>query len=281
MKQEEITYLLQNPGAITLEQTTSLKEVLKQYPYFQSARAIRLKGLKNANSLHYNKELKITAAYTTDRSILFDLITSEEFNQNQISDQIRKLEQLEKEHETASEIKKTSEEEENLSLDKALKMKIKESEQVFDPELFRRFEKKEEKEETDLQLGKPLDFAREENHSFTEWLKLSTASPVNREEKSADTDDSIARKFDLINDFIAKSPRIKPSKTTKKVNLAEENLTSPESLMTETLARVYLEQNNYKKAIQAYKILILKNPEKSGFFADQIRAIEKLQENNS
>ena len=51
--------------------------------------------------------------------------------------------------------------------------------------------------------------------------------------------------------------------------------------MTETLARVYLEQKNYKKAIQAYKILILKNPEKSGFFADQIRAIEKLQENNT
>jgi lipopolysaccharide biosynthesis regulator YciM len=46
--------------------------------------------------------------------------------------------------------------------------------------------------------------------------------------------------------------------------------------MTETLARVYLQQKNYKKAIQAYKILILKNPEKSGFFADQIRAVEKL-----
>ena len=46
--------------------------------------------------------------------------------------------------------------------------------------------------------------------------------------------------------------------------------------MTETLARVYLQQKNYKKAIKAYEILILKNPEKSGFFADQIRAIKKL-----
>ncbi len=89
------------------------------------------------------------------------------------------------------------------------------------------------------------------------------------------------RKFELIEEFISKSPRINPSKTAKKVNLAEENITAPEALMTETLARVYLEQKNYKKAIQAYKILILKNPEKSGFFADQIRAIEKLQENNS
>ena len=282
MKQEEITYLLQHPAEITQEQTTALKEVLQQYPYFQAARAIRLKGLKNANSLHYNKELKVTAAYTTDRSVLFDLITSEEFNQNQISEQIRKQEQLEKEEAKKAEQEETSGED-NLSLDKALKMKIKESEQVFDPELFMRFEKKEkETKVTDLQLGKPLDFDRQENHSFTEWLKLASATPIEREEEEPEEqDDAKARKFDLISEFIAKSPKIVPSKTTKKVNLAEENQTSPESLMTETLARVYLEQKNYKKAIQAYKILILKNPEKSGFFADQIRAIEKLQENNS
>jgi hypothetical protein len=40
--------------------------------------------------------------------------------------------------------------------------------------------------------------------------------------------------------------------------------------MTETLARVYLEQKKISKAIQAYEILILKYPEKSSFFADRI-----------
>ncbi len=53
-----------------------------------------------------------------------------------------------------------------------------------------------------------------------------------------------------------------------------------ESLMTETLARIYLEQKNYDKAIQSYKILSLKYPEKSSFFANQIKAIEQLQEYN-
>ena len=51
--------------------------------------------------------------------------------------------------------------------------------------------------------------------------------------------------------------------------------------MTETLARIYLEQKNYKKAIQSYKILSLKYPEKSGFFADQIKAVKELQEKNN
>ena len=55
----------------------------------------------------------------------------------------------------------------------------------------------------------------------------------------------------------------------------------PETLMTETLARIYLEQKNYKSAIQSYKILSLKYPEKSGFFADQIQAVKELQKQNN
>ena len=293
MKQEELTYLLQNPAAINSEQTAALEEVLEEAPYFQAARAVRLKGLKNAKSLHYNKELKITAAYTTDRSVLFDFITSEEFNQNEIADQIKKQEHYQKNIQVFDP-EEVGEEDDNLSLDKALKMKVRESEQVFDPELFSRYKEKdsfpEEKnseenepdtEESPLEIGKPLEFSKNESHSFSEWLKLAAAKPIEREETATEDDQAKSRKFELIEEFISKSPKINPAKSGKKINLAEENMAAPESLMTETLARVYLEQKNYKKAIQAYKILILKNPEKSGFFADQIRAIEKLQENNS
>jgi virulence-associated protein VapD len=52
-------------------------------------------------------------------------------------------------------------------------------------------------------------------------------------------------------------------------------------LMTETLAKVYLEQKKYQKAIQAYEILILKYPEKISFFADRISDIKILQQNNN
>ena len=72
-------------------------------------------------------------------------------------------------------------------------------------------------------------------------------------------------------------PKIKSLKNSpQQQNTTQEDSKPSNSLMTETLAKVYLQQKNYKKAIQAYKILILKNPEKSGFFADQIRAVEKL-----
>jgi hypothetical protein len=51
--------------------------------------------------------------------------------------------------------------------------------------------------------------------------------------------------------------------------------------MTETLAKIYLEQKKYQRAIEAYEILILKYPEKSRLFADRIENIKKLQQNNS
>ncbi len=289
MEKKELTALLQEPSTISAAHASALRTVLEEYPFFQAARAVRLKALKNENSLHYNKELKVTAAYTVDRSVLFDFITSEAFNQNEIANQIRQQDHYQKNIPVfdPEEVKPET----NLSLDQALKMKVRESEQVFDPELFSKQEDKDKKEsdkkaeggekkgkeEDTLHLGSPLSFDRNENHSFTEWLKLTTAKPVAREEDEIDDEDK-SRKFELIDEFISKNPKITPSKSAKKANLAHESMTAPEALMTETLARVYLEQKNYKKAIQAYKILILKNPEKSGFFADQIRAIEKLQE---
>ena len=89
MNNKNFTYLLQNPEAVTVKETDDVKSVITEFPYFQSARAIYLKGLKNQESFTYNQELKTTAVYTTDRSILFDFITSEVFNQNEISQFIK------------------------------------------------------------------------------------------------------------------------------------------------------------------------------------------------
>ncbi|AVR44493.1 hypothetical protein C7S20_04010 [Christiangramia fulva] len=290
MEKEELTYLLENPAEISREQTRDLEKILMKAPYFQAARAVRLKGLKEFDELAYNSALKKTAAYTTDRSILFDFITSREFNQNQIAKQIREQEERLKQitvYEAEEVFGKRS-----IDINEAIKMKRSESERVLDPGLFERAKKAgtEEKAEDEtekgpkdeLSLGKPLEFDQKESHSFSEWLKLTRTKPVEREEeKGSETDEQRLKKFELIEEFISKNPKIKPGKISTKSNLAEQSIAAPESLMTETLARVYLEQKNYKKAIQAFKILILKNPEKSGFFADQIRAIEKLQDTNN
>lgn len=49
-----------------------------------------------------------------------------------------------------------------------------------------------------------------------------------------------------------------------------------DSYFTETLARIYVKQRRYEKALQIIKNLSLKYPEKNVYFADQIRFLEKL-----
>ena len=55
----------------------------------------------------------------------------------------------------------------------------------------------------------------------------------------------------------------------------DENVPS-EAYFTETLARIYIKQCKYDKAIEIIRRLSLNYPKKSRYFADQIRFLEKL-----
>ena len=61
---QEYISILKNPETLEADQMQGVKSIIESYPYFQSARAIYLKGLKDQDSYKYNSELKITAAYT-------------------------------------------------------------------------------------------------------------------------------------------------------------------------------------------------------------------------
>ncbi len=52
-----------------------------------------------------------------------------------------------------------------------------------------------------------------------------------------------------------------------------------ETLFTESLAKIYIRQRRYAKALEIIRRLNLNNPEKNIYFADQIRFLEKLINN--
>lgn len=283
MNVTDYTFLINKPDTINSAYTDALGNILNEFPYFQSARALRLKGLFNQNSFKYNYALKVTAAHTTDRSILFDFITSEHFDtlQNDLYDK-KNLELMNMEV-VDSEIvhPKTILEQQQKALELSILTSIKEATNNNDTI-------SENKSESVIELGKPIDFTPNEKHSFQEWLQLSRTQPIDRsiENNSKTFEDSMEeerkKKAALIDKFIETNPKIAPIKSgTAPAPQFELNSSDNTHLMTETLARVYLEQKKYQKAIQAYEILILKYPEKSSFFADHISEIRNLQNNNN
>ena len=221
MNKNEYINILQNPSEINKEQIGFINSLIKDFPFFQSSRAIYLKVLKNSESFKYNQELKLTAAYTTDRSILFDFITSNEFQQEKIVFNKNELKSVEL------------------------------------------FNKKKKKSKDQI-----VEFQKDEMHTFSEWLTVSKFKPIDR--------NSEKKEENILNKFISSNHKITPN------NEIDENYDldvvyedDHNNLMTETLAKLYLSQKNYKKAIQSYKILSLKFPEKSSYFADQIKKIKK------
>lgn len=81
----------------------------------------------------------------------------------------------------------------------------------------------------------------------------------------------------IIEKFIKEEPQIKPPQLEKidSENKARRSAEDPNDLVSETLARIYTDQMLYHKAIDTYKKLSLKFPEKSTFFANQIIELEK------
>lgn len=463
MNVTDYTYLMNKPDAITEQQAEALGSVLNEFPYFQSARALRLKGLYNQNSFKYNYALKVTAAHTADRSVLFDFITSENFTTIQGEYYDRKLQDLleitvvdseivspkpidkvtftkidpieqsildsikeasnvvfeepakiiekpidpiieksilssikEAAANTFEEKTKTEEpitsvneqiiaspseeeilntfkeaektesnnpiesiiessvvspteeeilntfEEVTKSEEKTIEPVVEQKavtpikgaiptffEEIVDDEIeevrvspieesilnsikeastvvFDKVNTNEEPKETEssepvknaeknLEIGKPLDFSDNEKHSFQEWLQLAKTEPIDRTEDSLNNNEAKTaeeterieeekkKKAEIIDKFIETNPKISPIKQTAITPAVQFDINKEDNsyLMTETLARVYLEQKKYTKAIQAYEILILKYPEKITFFADRISDIKILQQNNN
>jgi hypothetical protein len=277
----DFTYLINKPEAVNEKQSDALEKVLLEFPYFQSARALQLKGLYNQNSYKYNTALKVAAAHTTDRTVLFDFITSNTFVAVQKGLYDKKVQELLNIGVVDHEIIKSelSIEPKINTLEQSILTSIKEASEI-DKESILVAEK--------LNIGKPLDFSTNEKHSFQEWLQLSRIRPIIRETEIKSISEKTTldlekrKKAEIIDKFIESSPKIPPIRLEDKTTaIKESNEDEQHYLMTETLARVYLEQKKYQRAIQAYEILILKYPEKSSFFANRISDIKILQQNNT
>ncbi len=287
MTTSNYTYLLNHPNALSGQQIDDIQRIIVEFPYLQSARALMLKSLYNQDSFLYNDQLKRTAAYTQDRSVLFEFITSQDFKTIDYALYQKKLEEL-----FGIEVFDFEIIENRINLEKPLEKSLEKKEnqiafgidfehvEPVDKSILPTSTNEKTKLIQKLEIGKPLQFERSEKHTFQEWLQLTSIKPIVRTESnqmSLSEEQKVKSQLDIIDKFIEQSPKMPAVEKSEKEDFRVYKTPENTSLMTETLAKIYLEQKKYTQAIQAYDILILKYPEKSVFFANRIEEIKQLQ----
>ena len=107
-----------------------------------------------------------------------------------------------------------------------------------------------------------------------ELLELIPDEPVEVTEPSGKLSQA-----DLIDRFIRISPtieRLTPGDMQPVKDLAAESTDEHGKFITETLAKIYINQGYYSRAINIYEKLSLQYPEKSAYFASRIEKIKEL-----
>jgi hypothetical protein len=128
--------------------------------------------------------------------------------------------------------------------------------------------------EPEPQLAPPDELQQQYIESI---FQLNTVEELEGAELSPVQFDPKRKEDEIIERFIQEVPQIKPPSADKldNENKAKKSSEDLDELVTETLAQVYSDQMLYPKAIETYKKLMLKFPEKSRYFAGQIDALQK------
>ena len=254
----EIVELIKHPEQLDRETLYELRSMLALYPYFQTARLLMLQNLYLLHDPSFDEELRRAAIYITDRKVVFQMVEAAHY----------RLKALKKENDEAEEAKpQTPKERDSRTLS------------LIDNFLESLPKEEENQPKTAKRKPTPADAAVD----YVAYL-LESESEEEREQ-AAQVPQLIGQS--LIDSFIendkgkivlSENPTLKPDITH---NDEEGTKNANEGYFTETLARIYIKQGNYSRALEIIRQLSLHNPKKNTYFADQIRFLEKLIINNN
>jgi len=119
---------------------------------------------------------------------------------------------------------------------------------------------------------------KKESADVNQKTTISSIYDVEPEEK-AETEDSLIDKFLQSDHGVIRQDPDEPKdfSNDRLKEVAEKSIEENEEIITETLANIYLQQKNYKKALDAFEKLSLKYPGKSVYFASRIKEIEEIK----
>ena len=247
----QVVELIEHPELLSKDTLYGLRELVAQHPYYQAARLLFLQNLFLLHDPSFGEELRRAALYIPDRSVLFKMVEGCNY-----------------------EIKYTplhdneSESQEETSGDR--------TESLIDN--FLRGSVTAEESRPQLKPGVAADPTKD----YVAYLmQMEDAEPEEKE-----TENKGQRSSELLDEFLDRKedkivlqddPEFVPA--VPQVEETEENALD-ECYFTETLAKIYIKQGRYEKAIEIIRKLNLNYPKKNSYFADQIRFLQKLIINN-
>jgi hypothetical protein len=242
----EITELINHPEKMDRNTLYELRSTLAQYPYFQTARLLMLQNLYILHDASFDEELRKSAVYITNRKTIFNIVEAAHY-------QLKGNSQQEGKNKTENNSSRT------VTLIDTFLNSIPE----------------EENNEKKTRKPTPADAAVD----YVAYL-LQTENGNEEDEKPT------MKGQDLIDTFLKQeNGRILLNKLTNddtqpevssEQNDTEQKDDSEEEYFTETLARIYIRQGRYNKALEIIGRLSRKYPQKNTYFADQMRFLEKL-----
>ena len=231
--------------------------MLALYPYYQPARILLLQNLFLLHDPTFDDELRRAAVYISDRHILFKLVEEAHY---QLIPQQKKAD---KQSATINSEMTTGQDQDRTT-------------SLIDTFLEQIPEDGEATQETE---GRRKPTPADATVDYVAYL-LESESKQNKDVTPQ------LRGQELIDDFIFNEGG--------KITLQDETEYEPEEndhneaaenedtgYFTETLARIYIKQGRYSKALEIIRRLNLVYPKKNRYFADQIRFLEKLIINNN
>jgi len=269
MKKDLFFQFFQYPELLDDRSMEEITGVIAEYPFFQTARLLMIKNLQNQGSIKYEKELKKTALWVTDRRKLFYLLDNRvllpvngELNQHFEGPAVNESEVFDFSEMTLQ----TSFADENGAPHKTKK-------RSDDEELETLILSGSASAGTFFDVDDKIDLA-EFKASFRH-KRHSDETLIEPGQKQSD------RKSQLIDKFIKIQPRIVPNenRTDESMVIAQQSDEEQPDLLTDTLAKIYVKQGLFEKAIFTYEKLSLKYPEKNSYFAGQIKKIKQLVNN--
>ena len=256
MNKSKLLMYMNNPELLGDRDLSEIKELVDEYPCFQSARMLYVKNLRNQGYSNYGKALRETAVFVTNRTKLFFLLDERVIIKHDAAP-----EQIEAEAEVFD-FGKMAEMAGFSSTPSAAEKPKDATNNLIETPIVPYFD--------NLSDTVDLDDFRQ---TFNKKNKQVAAPTIKKD-----------RHAELLDNF--KEIKIRPLAPAENVEHENDNVdlsikssTAGPDLLSETLANIYFNTKAYDKALNMYEKLRLKYPEKNTYFAARIEEIKEIINN--